>query len=104
MTVATFPPASLPAQLAELKREKKMRAGVYAHWIASGKIKREVADYQTNALDGAIRTIETLVAASGQPSRRELIGALRDARRALDGEDIAQTLPALDALLARLPP
>lgn len=76
---ATFPPASLTLQLAELEREKKMRAGVYPHWIATGKIKQAVADYQSNALEGAIATIRRLAEAQarGEPGRKELIEALR---------------------------
>jgi hypothetical protein len=61
VNVATFPPASLAAQLAELKREKKMRGQVYPHWIASRKMTQHQADYQMNALNCAIATFERLV-------------------------------------------
>lgn len=51
-----------------------MRAGVYAHRVATGKMKQAVADYQCNALDGAIATLEKLEAsqAAGEPGRKEL--------------------------------
>jgi hypothetical protein len=100
----TFPPASLPQQLAELKREQKMRSGVYPHWIETRKIKPEVAAYQTNALAGAITTLETLVRATGQPGRRELIEALRRARErfvTVHGDHDGRA--ELDELLARVP-
>lgn len=61
VNVAKFPPASLAIQLAELKREKRMRDKVYPHWIATRKISQHEADYQNNALDAAIRTLERLV-------------------------------------------
>ncbi len=51
MNVSTFPPPSLAAQFAELKREKAMRARVYPHWVASGKIKKQTADYQMATLE-----------------------------------------------------
>jgi sirohydrochlorin ferrochelatase len=59
--IATFPDPSLPAQLAELKRERKMRARVYPHLVSSGKLTQKAADYQNQCLDAAIRTIERLV-------------------------------------------
>lgn len=113
--VAQFPPASLAAQLAELKREKKMRAGVYPHWIQTRKMTQAQADYQVGALDGAIATLDTLVRATGQPGRRELVAALREAR--VDLECIAdydgatdgvkavarKGIAELDALLAKVP-
>lgn len=104
MNVMTFPPASLAQQLAELKREQKMRAGVYAHWIEIKKIKPEVAAYQSNALAGAIATLETLVRATGQPGRRELIEALRRSRErfvTVHGDHDGRA--ELDELLAKVP-
>ena len=61
MTVAAFPEPSLPAQLAELKRERQMRSRVYPHLVATRKLTQHAADYQNKALDAAIRTIERLV-------------------------------------------
>lgn len=61
MDVATFPAPSLAAQLAELKRERQMRARVYPHLVSSKKLSQKAADYQNSCLDGAIRTIERLV-------------------------------------------
>ena len=83
--VMTFPPASLALQLAELKRERKMRTQVYPHLIASRKLTTEKAAYNNNGLDGAIATLERLVLAEGrgEPGRKELIQALRNARQEL---------------------
>lgn len=101
MNVATFPPPSLPAQLAELKRERQMRDRVYPHMIASRKIDVEKAAHNNRGLDGAIKTIETLVIAMGQPSRRELVDLLREALPLIslagDGVDIRRKIhDALD--------
>lgn len=104
MNVATFPPASLTVQLAELEREKKMRAGVYPHWIATRKITERAAAYQNNALDGAIATIKRLADAQarGEPGRNELIKQLRNARKFIF--DLGLVVPAeLDELLAKVP-
>jgi len=60
-SIATFPEPSLPAQLAELKRERKMRARVYPHLVSSRKLTQKAADYQNQCLDAAIATIERLV-------------------------------------------
>ena len=95
MSASTFPPPSLSIQLLELKREKKMRAGAYAHWVTTGKMKQAVADYQCNALDGAIATLERLVAsqAAGEPGRKELIEALRETVNAcVSGSEVPQSV------------
>lgn len=57
---ATFPPPSLAAQVAELKRERVMRSRVYPMLIAKGTLKQRNADYQNVALDAAIATLERL--------------------------------------------
>lgn len=107
MNVATFRPASLQAQLAELKREKTMRARVYPHMVASGKLDRNVADYQMRGLDGAIATIESAVVAQlrGEPTRRELIEALRQVDAINDNPSRfnAEINALLEPLLKRLP-
>lgn len=83
MNVATFGPASLPAQLAELKRERADRTDRRDEMDLAAKraTAHEIA-HRNNALDGAIKTLETLVSATGQPGRRELIEVLREARQA----------------------
>ncbi len=78
MSIATFPAPSLQAQLNELRRERGMRDRVYPHWIATGKIKQTIADHSNLGLDGAIKTLETLVAAEGQPGRKELTAGFRE--------------------------
>jgi hypothetical protein len=55
-----LPKPSLAAQIAELKRERKMRERVYPFWITSKKIRQHDADYQMAALDAAIETLEAL--------------------------------------------
>lgn len=61
MSIAVFPEPSLPAQLAELKRERQMRARVYPHLVSSRKMTQHAADYQNQCLDAAIKTVERLV-------------------------------------------
>ena len=61
MNVAEFPVPSLPAQLAELKRERQMRSRVYPNLVLNRKLTQHAADYQNKCLDEAIRTIERLV-------------------------------------------
>lgn len=57
---ARFPAPSLQAQLAELKREKAMRAKVYPFWVQTKKLRQADADYRNGALDAAIATLERL--------------------------------------------
>ena len=79
MNVSTFPPPSFAAQFAELKRERAMRARVYPHWVASGKIKKQTADYQLAALEAAMATLEALALGktAADPLRDELAAGLR---------------------------
>lgn len=103
MNVATFPPPSLKAQLLELERERGMRNRVYPGLIAKGTITQRGADYANAGLDGAIATLKKLVDAQerGEPGRKELIEALRTARRRL--EDCGLSVDSLDELLAKVP-
>ncbi len=78
--VSTFPPASIANQLAELKRERKVRERVYAHLIATKKLAKETADYQNRGLDGAIATLEALVMAS---DFHTVFDVVKDARERL---------------------
>lgn len=61
MSVVTFPPPTLAAQIAELKRERAMRARVYPHWVATKKMTQAQADRQNQCLDAAIATLERAV-------------------------------------------
>ena len=99
----TFPPASLTAQLAELRREREMRVHAYPHFVENRRLTQAKADYQCNALDAAIKTLERLVAAEarGEPGRAALIAALRDCQRKFD--KAADRQPWLDELLAKVP-
>lgn len=51
---------SISQQIAELKRERQMRAQVYPKLIASGKLRRQNAEFQSACLDAAIATLERL--------------------------------------------
>lgn len=51
-------PITKEEMLAELRRELSMRESVYPKWIASGKLKQEVADHRIAALREAIKTVE----------------------------------------------
>lgn len=57
---AAFPPPSLAAQIAELKREKAMRSRVYPYWVQTRKLKQSDADYRGLCLDAAIATLERM--------------------------------------------
>lgn len=102
MSVASFPPASLTAQLAELRRERKMRGQVYPHLIASRKLTERQAAYQNAGLDGAIATLERLVDAQarGEPRRGELVQALR---RVVERWPNVGPVDEARALLERIP-
>ena len=49
---------SLEAQIAEVDREIKMRVDVYARQIASGKMKRSIAEYHTDCMRAVLATLE----------------------------------------------
>ncbi|SRR5579885_2373242 len=86
-TVAQFPPASLEAQLAELRRERRDRAERRdAIDLSSKRATIVEAAHRNNALDGAVKTLERLVEAQarGEPGRKELIEALREAVHAIE--------------------
>lgn len=102
--IMTFPPASLALQLAELKRERKMRAQVYPHLIETRKLTKEKAAYHNNGLDGAIATLERLVLAEGrgEPGRRELIELITRLADSLTDEGASWSNEGLDNLRRRV--
>jgi len=51
----------LQDQLAELKRERNMRAKVYPNWVRTNRLKAEEVKEQTDRLNAAIATIEGLI-------------------------------------------
>lgn len=63
MGVATWKP-SLGQQIAELRREQKMRSQVFPKLLASGKLSRKDADYRNACLSAAIATLAALEARS----------------------------------------
>lgn len=105
MSVAQFPPPSLVAQLAELERERSDRLTRRdALDLAAKRATRLEVDHRNGGLDGAIATLETLVRATGQPGRRELIEALRRSRErfvTVHGDHDGRA--ELDELLAKVP-
>lgn len=79
--IATFPPASLASQLTELKRERAERERRYPMDLARRVLHERNAQLQNRGLDAAIATLEKITAAQarGEPGRKELIAALREA-------------------------
>lgn len=66
--VGRFPPPSIMAQLAELRREASMRDHVYPRLIDQGTLSEEKGLFQQRCLDGAIELLERLQAArAGTP-------------------------------------
>lgn len=61
-TVGKFPPPSLMAVIAELKRERDMRTRVYPRLIDSERLTEEKALYQQRCLEEAIDLLEGLQA------------------------------------------
>lgn len=53
---------SLSRQLAELRRERRMRDQVYPNRVARREMKQAEADYLNESLDAAIATLEWLEA------------------------------------------
>lgn len=53
-------PLTLPAQIAELKRERAMRDRVFPKFVESGRLTQDEADYRCACLDGAIASLVTL--------------------------------------------
>lgn len=51
---------SLNQQIDELEREQRERRNVYARLVASGKLRQSVAEFQTERLAAAIRTLQWL--------------------------------------------
>lgn len=104
MTIATLPPSTdLATQLAELRRERKMRDHAYPHFIETRKLTERQAMAQNAGLDGAIVTLERLVRAktAGEPGRQELIDALREAVQAI--EEGSECPGKVRDVLARVP-
>ena len=114
MNVATFPPASLPAQLAELRRESADRTGSRDEMdLAAKRATRVEIAHRNNALDGAIATLQRLVDAQarGEPGRGELVDALRKLKTAVEnshnveesGAELADAHAHAEAVLAKVP-
>jgi hypothetical protein len=58
-------PESLQGQIAELKRERGKRVGVYPRLIDTGRLTREAAARQQMSLDAAIETLIRLAEREG---------------------------------------
>lgn len=49
---------SIHQQIDEVDRELKMRAQVYPSWVARGKLRQSIADYQVRRLEAVMATLE----------------------------------------------
>lgn len=63
---------SLAVQIAELKRERRLRDRVYSYWVKIGKMRQDDADYRNGALDAAISTLERLERGEAIPKEKLL--------------------------------
>lgn len=70
---------SLSRQLAELRRERRMRDTVYPRLVARREMKQAEADYLNESLDAAIATLEWL------ERHREVVLRVRDELAATAG-------------------
>lgn len=57
--------ATLDQQIQSVAREIKMRERVYPRWVASGKMKRENADYELECMKAILATLIGLQASQG---------------------------------------
>ncbi len=55
-----LPKINISQQIAELKRERALRVGVYSKMVGSRNLKQSQAQYQMDCLDNAIRSLEYL--------------------------------------------
>jgi hypothetical protein len=51
---------SLAQQIEEIERELRLRAEVYPRWIASGKMKKSVADYHMDRMRAVFDTLKRI--------------------------------------------
>ncbi len=56
-TIAEFKTISIDAQIKEVEREIKMREGVYASRVRTGKMKNTNAEYQMAAMRAVLDTL-----------------------------------------------
>jgi hypothetical protein len=54
------PTYTLDEQIAELRREARLRPRVFDRWVAAGTLTREQADERIGRLQAAIATLEQL--------------------------------------------
>jgi hypothetical protein len=50
----------LTQQIEEVERELRLRTEVYARWIASGKMRRSVADYHMERMRAVLDTLKRI--------------------------------------------
>jgi hypothetical protein len=53
---------SLAQQIEEVERELRLRRGVYEHQIATGKMRKSVADYHMGRMQAVRETLKKLLA------------------------------------------
>lgn len=52
---------TIEAQMACVKREIAMRKNVYPKWVASGRMKLDMAEREIDCMTAVLRSLETLV-------------------------------------------
>ena len=63
--------ATLPEQIACVRRELAMRRSAYPRWIASGRLKPADAEREVARMEAVLATLESLLPQNEQP---ELLG------------------------------
>lgn len=52
--------ANIHAQIAEVKREIRMREGVYPKWVGAGRMEQREADDKIKAMKAVLATLEVV--------------------------------------------
>lgn len=56
---------NLAEAIREIERELRLRSGVYPSWVSSGRLTQVRADYQTAAMQAALRILKGVEIAVG---------------------------------------
>jgi hypothetical protein len=56
---------TLAMQISCVKREIALRKNVYPKWVASGRMKLDMAEREIDCMTAVLRSLETLAVASG---------------------------------------
>jgi len=71
---------SITSQIDEVQRELKERERVYAHLIASRKLRQSIADYQMDRMRSVLTTLEWL--RDNETDIRAAVAAIKERRKA----------------------